>query len=132
MIDYSNNIKIVSGKFEKNILDRMNMWSETLGASQLRVDFESGRATFTVRPSDSSTSTLGTIMIFDGLENDLTGFCGYSVEAFRSNVPQFDVEFWKQHRGTMLMKLSSYMDLEQKVPITIWGASAVKKEGAGK
>lgn len=124
-IDMDNNIKIISGKFERHILDRMSIWTDILSATQLRVDFDGSSAIFTVRPSDSANTTLGTLLILDGIEQPLEGYSGYAVEPFQANVENFAVDFWKQKSGIILMKLSSFIDSEEKVPLTIYGLSGL-------
>ncbi len=128
-IDMANNAHVIGGKLEKHILDRVCAWTDTLSATQIRVDFSDDKAIFSVRPSDSANTTLGTLLILDGLEEELDGFCGYDAEPFQINVDKFDVEFYKQQSGNVLMKMTSFMDSEEKVPITIWGASAMKENG---
>lgn len=122
MLNIRSDGKILACELPKHLIERVNIASDALQATLVRIDFVDGSAEFKIRPTDSNNTTTYNLAKFDNLEQeDLSGHCQFAVEPFQLGIIEnFDVEYWFDNNNRIVQKLSTFLDSNQLVPMTIW------------
>lgn len=120
--------KILTYEFEKYLIDRLNAIAEGLAASLIRINFRGGEATFIIKSSDQNSTTKATLCKVADVAGEIEGYCALPVEPFQlSGSGNFTSEFWFiAERNQILMKLTTYIDPEKEVPMSLWCISQLK------
>lgn len=116
-------------ELDDHIIERLNVMSDALSASILRIDLLGDKAIFTMRSSDNIATTnveLITIEAEDLLPENK--YCSYPIEPFQMHSNHFDLQFWfnKDHTKSLLKLSTEIGSEERKVPIIIWGTAHLR------
>jgi len=130
-LNIDDNGKILDREIGKHLIERVPTLTEALGATLIQVDFQDRKASYKIRPADTNSTTVGTLMVVEDLEQEIEGFCAFPVEPFQVNVDSFDSQMWYTHANSdgdrnVIMRLDAFVDGGQNVPMTLWSLSQIK------
>lgn len=123
------NGKIAEFELNKHLIDRLTASTEALSATLLRLEFNSDSLKIKIKPLNLNSTSIMNLVTVDDLDVEINGYCVFPVEPFQLTVDKFKCELWyREDHQTVLMKLETFLDGEETVPMTLWGLSDLKTD----
>lgn len=129
LLNVDSDGKIAEFELPKHLIDRLTASTEALSATLLRLEFNGDSVKIKIRPANINSTSVMNLVTVDDLEAEVEGYCVFPVEPFQLSVDKFKCELWyREGHQHILMKLDTFLDGEETVPMTLWGLSDIKND----